>query len=87
MVELFYGQGELTRQCRKAGFDCRGMDISKNPLHDLTTPEGLLECILNFGINHDPMCTEMLLRFLLALTKVLRIRPSGLFWSGNPCNR
>ena len=46
MCELFCGQGELTRQCRSDGIDCRGLDLLKNRYHDLTTPEGLLEWIL-----------------------------------------
>eukprot|EP00435_Cladocopium_sp_Y103_P011891 s3618_g3.t1 len=40
MVELFSGEGELTRQCRSYGIDCRGFDILKNPLHDLASAEG-----------------------------------------------
>ena len=43
MCELFCGEGELTKQCRATGIDCRGLDILKNRYHDLTTPEGLLE--------------------------------------------
>ena len=43
MCEFFCGQGELTRQCRSDGIDCRGLDLLKNRYHDLTKPEGLLE--------------------------------------------
>ena len=56
MCELFCGEGELTRQCRGNGIDCRGLDLLKNRYHDLTTPEGLLEWILTGELGPFQLC-------------------------------
>ena len=95
MCELFCGQGELTRQCRSDGIDCRGLDLLKNRYHDLTKPEGLLEWILTGELGPFQLC------FCVGYAHGSSSIP-GLWWpwrrswgfadlvsfsSGNHCNR